>query len=454
MIWLSVLLIIYIFIRDQVVYDSKYFDTYILYYVISFFSLLVWLYISRVNKSNQIKFIMVFFSLLFCIYFVEIFLNFFIDDIGMNNKDSSRIKIADNLGVKFDKRSRLEVIREHNNKAEDVVPTALAINFVDKSLSSGILPLSGLSNKRTLHCNESGEYVYYDSDRYGFNNPDIEWDNSNKKGSYLLLGDSFTHGACVNEDQTVASRIRHYSNGKTAISLGNGGSGLLLMLATLKEYGKLANPKYTLIMYFEEGNSRLRHENNNKFLKQYLVERNFTQNLPNRQRERDVYIQSFIDTSLEKERVEEIGKDSILKTLLKIIKLFHVRKLISMDSLLVSDGRRVLVDDSFASIIVETKRYAESISNDNILYFVYMPEYSRYIDKDIDHDLFRNKKKIISIIKSLGIPVIDIHHEVFEKHPEPLALFPFKRGGHYNAEGYKLVADTIVKEVEKMFSAK
>ena len=289
MIWLSVLLIIYIFIRDQVVYDSKYFDTYILYYVISFFSLLVWLYISRVNKSNQIKFIMVFFSLLFCIYFVEIFLNFFIDDIGMNNKDSSRIKIADNLGVKFDKRSRLEVIREHNNKAEDVVPTALAINFVDKSLSSGILPLSGLSNKRTLHCNESGEYVYYDSDRYGFNNPDIEWDNSNKKGSYLLLGDSFTHGACVNEDQTVASRIRHYSNGKTAISLGNGGSGLLLMLATLKEYGKLANPKYTLIMYFEEGNSRLRHENNNKFLKQYLVERNFTQNLPNRQRERCVY---------------------------------------------------------------------------------------------------------------------------------------------------------------------
>ena len=144
-----------------------------------------------------------------------------------------------------------------------------------------------------------------------------------------------------------------------------------------------------------------------------------------------MYIQSFIDTSLEKERVEEIGKDSILKTLLKIIKLFHVRKLISMDSLLVSDGRRVLVDDSFASIIVETKRYAESISNDNILYFVYMPEYSRYIDKDIDHDLFRNKKKIISIIKSLGIPVIDIHKQVFLNSGDPLSFFPFRYDGHY-----------------------
>ena len=120
-----------------------------------------------------------------------------------------------------------------------------------------------------------------------------------------------------------------------------------------------------------------------------------------------------------------------------------------MDSLLVSDGRRVLVDDSFASIIVETKRYAESISNDNILYFVYMPEYSRYIDKDIDHDLFRNKKKIISIIKSLGIPVIDIHKEAFANHPDPLSLFPFRKNLHFNAKGYANVAKTIVTSVEK-----
>ena len=57
---------------------------------------------------------------------------------------------------------------------------------------------------------------------------------------------------------------------------------------------------------------------------------------------------------------------------------------------------------------------------------------------------------MLRLVESLQIPVIDIHHEVFEKHPEPLALFPFKRGGHYNAEGYRLVAKAIVERVEEI----
>lgn len=88
------------------------------------------------------------------------------------------------------------------------------------------------------------------------------------------------------------------------------------------------------------------------------------------------------------------------------------------------------------------------------LYFVYLPEFPRYKKYFVNHDAHRKRSEMLRLVESLQIPVIDIHHEVFEKHPEPLALFPFKRGGHYNAEGYKLVADTIVKEVEKMFSAK
>ena len=39
-----------------------------------------------------------------------------------------------------------------------------------------IFPLSGLSNVETILCNESGYFALYESDRYGFNNPDEEWD--------------------------------------------------------------------------------------------------------------------------------------------------------------------------------------------------------------------------------------------------------------------------------------
>ena len=48
----------------------------------------------------------------------------------------------------------------------------------------------------------------------------------------------------------------------------------------------------------------------------------------------------------------------------------------------------------------------------------------------------------------LDIPIIDIHNEVFKTHPDPLSLFPFRIPGHYNAEGYRLVAEAIGKQLD------
>ena len=47
----------------------------------------------------------------------------------------------------------------------------------------------------------------------------------------------------------------------------------------------------------------------------------------------------------------------------------------------------------------------------------------------------------------LDIPIIDIHNEVFKIHPDPLSLFPFRIPGHYNAEGYRLIAEAIEKQL-------
>ena len=53
---------------------------------------------------------------------------------------------------------------------------------------------------------KNGYYSIYESDRYGFNNPDDEWDVGEIE--YLLVGDSFTHGACVNRPNDIASVLR------------------------------------------------------------------------------------------------------------------------------------------------------------------------------------------------------------------------------------------------------
>ena len=70
-----------------------------------------------------------------------------------------------------------------------------------------------------------------------------------------------------------------------------------------------------------------------------------------------------------------------------------------------------------------------------------MPEYKRYKNNFANN----NYNLIKKIVTELNIPFIDIHTEVFSKEKNPLKLFPFEKFGHYNAEGYRKIAETIYK---------
>jgi hypothetical protein len=60
----------------------------------------------------------------------------------------------------------------------------------------------------------------------------------------------------------------------------------------------------------------------------------------------------------------------------------------------------------------------------------------------------RKCPKIINLVRSLNILVIDIHDKVFKSHPQPSALFPFQLRRHYNPERYRLIAKTIVAGIK------
>ena len=96
-----------------------------------------------------------------------------------------------------------------------------------------IFPLAGVSNTTTVFCKEGEKFSIYKSDRHGFNNPDSEWDK--KEIEYLLVGDSFTYGECVNRPNDIASVLRALSN-KSVLNLGQSDNGPLIEYATLREY--------------------------------------------------------------------------------------------------------------------------------------------------------------------------------------------------------------------------
>ena len=342
-------------------------------------------------------------------------------------------------GKKWDTRKKSQVyedLKKINNKIKLVINPNF---YFDKDYA--IFPFSGYSNSETLYCNENGYYSIYQSDRFGFNNPDEEWDK--KEIEFLLIGDSFTHGACVNRPNDVASILRNLSK-KSVLNLGYGGNGPLIELAILREY--LNTNVKKIIWIYLEGNdlNNLNNEIKNQILFQYLNEATFVQNLKLRQDEINNITDKIIKNEFSKNFYQK-NKDKKFKyKLLKFIRLNNTKKIIFKNN---SIETKYKPDEQifaeFKKIIMLTNKLA--IKNNSKLYFVYLPEYNRYKMKynDSEYTFIKN------IIKKLDIPFIDVHKQVFLKEENPLIFFPFKKEGHYNELGYKKVAETIYNFINK-----
>ena len=96
-------------------------------------------------------------------------------------------------GVVCNSVSEAFTIAKGKSENNDIVVT---IQPDQHYLRKDIYPLSGISNSQTIHCNENGYYTLFESDRYGFNNPDDQWDKDNIE--FFIVGDSFAMGECVN----------------------------------------------------------------------------------------------------------------------------------------------------------------------------------------------------------------------------------------------------------------
>ena len=95
------------------------------------------------------------------------------------------------------------------------------------------------------------------------------------------------------------------------LSIGKSGNGPLLEFATLKEYGVPFEPKIVLWMHCFCDFDELKKESA-PILKRYINEKNFSQNLIERQEEIDLVLKKYVSDEQEK---EELQKDLLLKSL-------------------------------------------------------------------------------------------------------------------------------------------
>jgi hypothetical protein len=415
---ISSLLFLYLFYRSEIIWSGNGREYYYIYYVISIILIifsLIFIYTSSVIKTYII---IIFFSTLVSLYSYEAYLN-----LPNDSAKRKQIKLYKESGKDFDTRTIRQVyddLKKNDPSASVKVSPSEYLKLKNKDIE--IYPLSGISNSKTVYQNENGYYMIYMSDRYGFNNPDKEWDS--QEIEYLLIGDSFTHGAAVNRPDDIASQLRILSS-KNVLNLGYSANGPLIEYAALREYAP-KNIKNIIWLFTENDIPGLGYELENKILIKYLKNLKFTQNLKSRQDEVDSYARKMMSTT---PKIDQQFK------FVRFLKIYETRKLLLKQDEI---GKSYSLKNpaELIKIIKLAKEYAKNI--DAEFYFVYMPV-EKFFDKNYDPSNYEGIKKII---KSLNINFIDINN-VFDREDNPLDLFPFKMFNHYNPEGYRKVAKEI-----------
>ena len=427
---ISLLFLTYLFYKSEIFFGGIIRDHYFEYYLLGFLYLIFSILTFNLNKTINDIFNLSVISIVIFLYLFEYYLIKIKDDQNSNlSIKKERYKVLS--GKDWDRRNQFQVYRDLLELNPDVVPYFYPSELNLKE-NIKIHSLSGVSSSLTVFCNENGYYSVNLSDRYGFNNPDDEWDNSII--DYVFVGDSFTHGYCVNRPNDIPSVVRSIHN-KKVLNLGYGRNGPLKEYATLREYLP-KNVKKIVFMFYESNDLvNLNDELKNNIITKYLTDEDFYQNLKEKQK--------FIDYEKRKHILARSEGDKF-----KFFKLNKTRKAIKNIINIKKNKKNLILNNNYKlekleQILFLSKKLASERKSD--FYFVYLPSRSYYFENKRYPDKSLYFDEIRSIVNKLNINFIDIHKEVFEKEENPKKLFPFELSGHYNVEGYKKVAETIYK---------
>ena len=362
------------------------------------------------DKKNLKKYsFIIFFTLLFGIYLSESFLV-----LKYNlNKQTSLFEYY-----------KQEIKKDKNQVV--VVPPMQHFNELN------IFPLSGISKKKTINCNEHGYFSSYISDRFGFNNPDNVWDSNDP--TTLIVGDSFAHGACVNRPYDLVSLLREKTK-ENYINIGYGDNGPLIELASLREFWQEGIKD--VYWFYYEGNDLegIIKEKQNHILMKYLQNSYFSQNIRSKQSEIDLMAKNLIKIKFDEKKILKKNRNLIYK-IIQFLKINKTRNLFIIKKNNIIHPKNTL---ELENIILAANEFTQN--KNSKFYFIYLPEYSRYEELNYDTSNYIKIKKILSSNKINFIDVV----EIFDKEKkEPSFYFANQKISHYNHEGYNLIASKII----------
>ena len=372
-------------------------------------------------------------SIITTAYVAFLFVNVYLEII-IPNTNTNAAKLAQEAGVDFDNRSKIEVIYDLRKKNIETHPstyTGLLQTDVPPEiiLQNNLYPLGGISNVTTVMCNESGFYTIYLSDKFGFNNDNIFYQKNNK---IMIVGDSMVHGYCVHPGEDIAGYLR--SKGFNTFSFGIASNGPLTELATIREYAGYLKPKIILWFYHPNDFYDLHREIKTPILKNYLKE-DFYQNLIGKQKIIDNFLKKITEEQLikgkEKEDKKQINVNlNFLRNIRNYLTLHNLRFFLNISSA-TSDY------DKFEQIMFLAKKEVNKINA--TLYFVYLPDMREL-------KISKNNTAIDNILNKHDIESLNFT-KILKETDDPLSFFPWRKMIHFNKNGYALLGDAIIEKI-------
>jgi hypothetical protein len=361
-------------------------------------------------------------------------------------------KEAKAAGISFDSRTRVQVIADLRKQGVAAYPPFYPYLLLDSPLrvdGNPTIALSSMSNVLTVCCNDSGQYLTYTTDEHGFANPPGSW--SQTSIDLALVGASSAVGESVPQADNLLSQLR--TRYPSAMTLGAGGNGPVLELASIREYLPVVKPKRVLWLFAETHTPEyLAWEKRFPRVLRYL-DPTYKQGLFEKQdslnRAIAQYFNDGIRTELAAESLPRLAKNFLLLKDLRTVLYFYVDDKTAKPKPYEFDAR--LYEQALREGLNTVSSWGGSII------LVYYPDSSRYAGISgytpaLRQSLDRTHATFMEVANRLNLPVIDLSPSFPDLPASEAAgnkqyFYPYP--AHFKPAGYRVAGTEILSWLEK-----
>jgi hypothetical protein len=358
-------------------------------------------------------------------------------------KEILRQRAAERMGVSFDTRSISAVVDSLRTEGVNALP-GIGRGWITKEpvknyMADGFVSLSHASNATVVECNESGKYLVYRTDEFGFNNPPGLV--AGGQVSIAVVGSSFALGHCVPPGSAAVDLIRAIYPRTANFSMAETRS--LSQLAAFREYIEPLQPAIVL-WFVDPGFATEDIERDNEALARYLNP-SFSQRLVYHQSRTDDVItrlalplQAEVDGAIEKEM-----QRAAAERFSRLYTLSQVRR--SLNLLGRRQGAYATPDLALFEQCLRLAQQAVAGWGGQMVVVV-LPNYGELVGEEPESV---RRRSVVSAVNEIGLPLID-GAELFLTSSDPLGLFALRIANHPSERGHELLADRILDDLSRI----